>query len=155
MLSVSPIQRRSFMSIYIYVPQTNVLAFSPKFDPDFQNPDHMAQKVLPALFDQAYSINLNGRHGAVTAIGQIVHALSVVAEKKELKIGEFLNDDIVGKLRGLVGIFRTKLYFKGMGGELMKQACCSFIEKCSQASLPFHGEPVLGECRFFMDLSQI
>ncbi|XP_044761611.1 tubulin-specific chaperone D [Coccinella septempunctata] len=109
------------------------------------DPNHMVQKVLPALFAQAYTINLNGRHGAVIAIGEIVHALSVIANGKKAKIDTYLNDDLLGKLRGLIRIFREKLYFRGMGGELMKQACCTFIEKCSLSSLPFHGEDVVDD----------
>ncbi|XP_045480328.1 tubulin-specific chaperone D [Harmonia axyridis] len=109
------------------------------------DPNHMVKSVLPTLFTQAYSINLNGRHGAVLAIGEIVHALSIIADEKKTKVDTLIGDELLAQLKGLIGVFREKLYFRGMGGELMKQACCIFIEKCSMASLSFHNDSVVDE----------
>ncbi|XP_060524658.1 tubulin-specific chaperone D [Cylas formicarius] len=104
-------------------------------------PEYMVEKVLPALFDKTDGIDLNARHGAVLAIGQIVHALSSLNSHPPAK----LSDLILIEAKALVRKFRDRGGFRGMGGELMKQACASFIEKCSLARAPFHNDPVLDD----------
>lgn len=91
----------------------------------------MVNTVLPALFTKTESIDLNSRHGSVLAIGEIINAIC----------GKIpLNDDLIEKLGNLVFEFRRKFYFRGLGGELMRQACCDFIEKCALAKVTFlHG----------------
>lgn len=92
--------------------------------------------MLPTLFLKTGSIDLNCRHGAVMAIGQIVHALSIL----NYKLSSALLDDI----KNLILKYTKQMYFRGLGGELMKQACSDFIEKCSLSKLPFHNDPVIG-----------
>lgn len=96
----------------------------------------MMDNVLPTLFVKTGSIDLNCRHGAVLAIGHVVHALSIL----NFKLGAPLLDDI----KTLVHKYAKQMYFRGLGGELMKQACSDFIEKCSLSKLPFHNDPVIG-----------
>lgn len=106
-------------------------------------PDYMLTAVLPALFDKANSIDLNSRHGSVLAIGEILHALHLLykTEKGKNKIPESLLE----KTKNLIPEFKQKFYFRGLGGELMKLACSSFIEKCSLAALPFHDDEITEE----------
>lgn len=104
--------------------------------------------MLPSLFEKANSIDLNSRHGAVLAIGEIVHALSKTTSNLQNLIGPTLTEQI----KGLVGGFYNKLYFRGLGGELMRQACCDFIEKCSLAAIGFHNDDVIG--MLFIDTCQ-
>lgn len=105
----------------------------------------MINAVLPTLFEKCYSIDLNSRHGAVLSIGEILFALSEIAEEKQTKIKNILDSEIVDSSKKLIPNFRERLYFRGMGGELMRQACSDFIEKCSLAHMPFHGCYVIGE----------
>jgi hypothetical protein len=51
----------------------------------------------------------------------------------------------VAHVRDLVPTFRQRQQFRGVGGELMKQACSLLIEKCSLAGMPFHSHPVIGK----------
>ncbi|XP_064213928.1 tubulin-specific chaperone D isoform X2 [Tribolium castaneum] len=93
-------------------------------------PEYMVTKVLPTLFDRSTSIDLNARHGSVLAIGEIIHALALTGDKSILA-------GHLDKIANLVPEFRQKFYFRGLGGELMRTACCDFIEKCAMASLEF------------------
>lgn len=99
----------------------------------------MIVRVLPELFGRCKTIDLNARHGAVLAIGEIFKALAV--ERKISNVG----DDLLGECKDLVGFFQERLYFRGLGGELMRQACSSFIQNCSVAKMPFHNsDDVIG-----------
>lgn len=95
----------------------------------------MVNTVLPALFTKTESIDLNSRHGSVLAIGEIINAI----------YGEVpINEDNITKIGNLVSEFRRKFYFRGLGGELMRQACCDFIEKCALAKVVFSDGAVAG-----------
>lgn len=60
----------------------------------------MAQTVLPALLKKTSSIDSNARHGAIMAIGEVVHGLSLLQ-----------NEDI-GKLDKI--LCNTAIYIKYM-----------------------------------------
>ncbi|CAG9762163.1 unnamed protein product [Ceutorhynchus assimilis] len=102
-----------------------------------QAPEYMIDKILPSLLEKTTSIDLNNRHGAVIAIGQIIYALS----KDNLPLPE----SILQSIKGLIQKFNASQYFRGLGGEMMKQACSDFIGKCSLAKLPFHQDAVIDE----------
>ncbi|XP_050312705.1 tubulin-specific chaperone D [Anthonomus grandis grandis] len=104
-----------------------------------QAPSYMIEKVLPELFEKTQSIDLNCRHGSVLAIGQIVFALSRITGDVAFQ----LNDDLMRKVKDLIPKYTSSMYFRGLGGELMKQACSDFIEKCSLAKLPLHNDDVI------------
>lgn len=101
----------------------------------------MIDKVLPVLLDKTTSIDLNCRHGSVIAIGEVVYALSKLTGRNDLLLAE----PLLRRIKGLIPKFKDSLYFRGLGGELMKQACADFIEKCSLAKLPFQNDSVVGE----------
>lgn len=104
----------------------------------------MVETVLPTLFEKTHSIDLNCRHGATLTIGEIIHALSKFAKEQHSDVKSVLKEDLLDKTRNLIPHFRERLYFRGLGGELMKQACSDFIEKCSLSSLPFRNEDIVG-----------
>lgn len=111
----------------------------------FQAPEYMAETVLDKLFHKTTSIDLNARHGAVLAIGEILHALSIIAEEKQVTISTLLKESTIEQVRDMIPGFRQRLNFRGLGGELMKQACSSFIQKCSLSHMPYHNTPVIGK----------
>ncbi|XP_047100592.1 tubulin-specific chaperone D [Schistocerca piceifrons] len=112
-------------------------------------PEYTATAVMDKLLTQTLSIDMKARHGAVLAIGEIVHALSLLPGEK--KIEDHLGSERVEKIRGLVPQFEQKFYFRGMGGELMKQACSHLIQRCSMAHLPFHGTSTIEEWQALLD----
>lgn len=108
----------------------------------------MANTVLEKLFKLSLSIDLNARHGAVLAIGEILLALSKIIESNKSDMRIYLQQQILEQVVELIPKYRERLYFRGLGGELMKQACATYIQKCSQAHMPFHDLDVIGKIRF-------
>lgn len=111
----------------------------------FQDPKYMSHEVLSKLFTMSLSIDLNARHGSILAIGEILLALSKIAKTNGTDISTMVSTGIVDQVQELIPKYRERLYFRGLGGELMKQACSFLIQKCSQAHLPFHSSTVIGK----------
>ncbi|XP_069674548.1 tubulin-specific chaperone D [Periplaneta americana] len=114
-------------------------------------PNYMAEAVLRILLEKASSIDLNTRHGSVMAIAEILHALSLVARENGSKIQDTVGLGIVEQVRDLVPNFRERQQFRGLGGELMKQACSLLIEKCSLSLMPFHNCPIIDDWQSLLD----
>jgi hypothetical protein len=57
----------------------------------------------------------------------------------------------VEQVHDLVPTFMQRQQFRGVGGELMKQACLLLIEKCSLAGMPFHNRPVIGKLQWIVN----
>lgn len=109
-------------------------------------PEYMAANILPQLFSRTTSIDLNARHGAVLAISELLHALALVGKERNQSIQEVVGESVVEKVCALVPKFKERGQFRGMGGELMKQACCVLVEKASLAQMPFHDLSIIGKC---------
>uniref|UniRef100_A0ACB8EK59 Uncharacterized protein n=1 Tax=Sphaerodactylus townsendi TaxID=933632 RepID=A0ACB8EK59_9SAUR len=138
-----------------------------------QAPDYMTCTVLPKLLPLAVGTDLHTRHGAILACAEITHALSKLAKENKSFIKKFLKGyckaavslkyahciEVVEKLIGLVTSFlnekileglkhihvelcRRQLY-RGLGGELMRLAVCTLIEKLSVSKMPFRGDPII------------
>lgn len=56
----------------------------------------------------------------------------------------FLGNDIIQVFRDMAQHFQTRGWFKGLGGELMKQAFAKFIRTCSIVRFPIHSTKVVG-----------
>lgn len=91
------------------------------------NPGYMAASVLPRLFLKTDSIDVNLRHGAILAVGEVILALTELGVSLELPALENLN--------GLVLKFQQREQFRGMSGELMKMASLDMIRNCSVAKV--------------------
>lgn len=77
-------------------------------------------------------------------IGEILFALADVAKSMGVEIEDYVGTALIEDTKNLIPLFKERLYFRGMGGELMKQACSDFIQKCSLARLPFHKDDITG-----------
>ncbi|GJQ72923.1 hypothetical protein Trydic_g1566 [Trypoxylus dichotomus] len=108
-------------------------------------PEYVINVILPELFNKSKTIDLNSRHGSVLAIGEVMYALSKVATSKNVIVEDYIGANLLENTKNLVPLFKEKLYFRGMGGELMKQACSDFIQKCALAQLPFHKDEITDE----------
>jgi hypothetical protein len=60
----------------------------------------MAETVLHVLLDKTSSTDLNTRHGAVLAVAEILHSLSLLAKESDCTI-----QDIIGKLLRLSTVY--------------------------------------------------
>lgn len=121
----------------------------------FQAPEYVINIVLPELFNKSKSIDLNCRHGSVLSIGEVLYALSEVAKSKNMKVEDYIGSSLIETTANLIPFFKERLYFRGMGGELMKQACSDFIQKCSLAQLPFYQDDITGSFLVVYSLSCI
>lgn len=55
-----------------------------------------------------------------------------------------LGQTAVDRIKKVVRTFRIRGQFKGLGGELMKQACATLIKKCAIIHFPVHSTEVVG-----------
>ncbi|XP_063148743.1 tubulin-specific chaperone D [Candoia aspera] len=106
-------------------------------------PEYMTRKVLPKLLPLAVGIDLHTRHGAILACAEITHALSLLAEENQRLISFYLDEKILEGLKQIhVELCRRQLY-RGLGGELMRPAVCTLIEKLSLSKMPFRKDPII------------
>lgn len=92
------------------------------------NPNYLVDNVLPKLFKNTSSIDINVRHGSITAIGEVLLAL------KKLD-GSLITQPIVDDLNLLIMQFHTREQFRGLSGELMRMASLDMIRNCSLAEI--------------------
>uniref|UniRef100_A0A182WYJ1 Tubulin-specific chaperone D n=1 Tax=Anopheles quadriannulatus TaxID=34691 RepID=A0A182WYJ1_ANOQN len=120
-------------------------------------PQYMQNTVLPQLFQLAESTELNTRHGAVLAIGEVINALQklTTATHTDGEQGCFVNDTIIELAGQLIGKYRQRGQFKGMSGTYMKHGCASFIRNCSEAKLPITQREYLESWQLLLDESII
>ncbi|XP_065073427.1 tubulin-specific chaperone D [Ochlerotatus camptorhynchus] len=107
-----------------------------------RDPVYMRDVVLPKLFDLTETTDLNARHGATLAIGEIILSLKRLADQQQLEGETFLSKQVVERGGQLVIKFRQRGQFKGMSGTYMKHGCASYIKNCSDAELPLLAEQI-------------
>jgi hypothetical protein len=71
--------------------------------------------------------------------------MTLLCSLRNLLVYLYVGLKTVEQVRDLVPTFRQRQQFRGVGGELMKQACSFLIEKCSLAVMPFHNHQVIGK----------
>ncbi|XP_059046099.1 tubulin-specific chaperone D [Achroia grisella] len=108
-------------------------------------PEYVATVVLPKLIEKTDSIDLNVRHGAILAIGEAIYALSQTKLSSGKTGDTLISEDVLIAVRELVPSFRARHQFRGLGGELMRQACCQCIASLSLAGAPYHAHSTIDE----------
>lgn len=114
------------------------------------DPHYMVETVIPSLLDMYDSIDLNVRHGSVLATGEILEAL--YAEYRD-DITITIGQTAVDRIKKVVRTFRIRGQFKGLGGELMKQACATLIKKCAIIHFPVHSTEVVADWQDLLEES--
>ncbi|XP_066474680.1 tubulin-specific chaperone D [Tiliqua scincoides] len=108
-----------------------------------QAPEYMMNKVLPKLLPLAAGTDLHTRHGAILACAEIIHSLSKLAEQNKRSITLYVDERTMEGLKQIhVELCRRQLY-RGLGGELMRSAVCTLIEKLSLSKMPFREDPII------------
>ncbi|KAG6450915.1 hypothetical protein O3G_MSEX006842 [Manduca sexta] len=102
-------------------------------------PEYVATVILPKLVTKTESIDLNVRHGAILAIGETFYALSQTTLPNGKKADSLVEAELGACVWSLVGRLRARQQFRGLGGELMRQACCHAVAALSRAAAPCHG----------------
>ncbi|NXS06431.1 TBCD protein, partial [Neodrepanis coruscans] len=111
-------------------------------------PEYMANVVLPRLLPLSVGSDLHTRHGAILACAEITHALCKLAQDNNRSVTHYFNEK---SLEGLKQIhqevccsLKAVSLCRGLGGELMRPAVCTLIEKLSLSKMPFRGDPIIG-----------
>ncbi|XP_031592420.1 tubulin-specific chaperone D isoform X1 [Oreochromis aureus] len=116
-----------------------------------QVPDYMAATVLPQLLKMAVGIDLHGRHGAILACGQITHALYKVGLQTNRTVVDMISPECVDSLKNIYQMLHDRKQYRGFGGELMRPAICSLIEKLSLSKMPFKNDPIITGWQWIID----
>uniref|UniRef100_A0A667WL52 Tubulin-specific chaperone D n=1 Tax=Myripristis murdjan TaxID=586833 RepID=A0A667WL52_9TELE len=117
-----------------------------------QAPDYMAATVLPQLLPMAVGIDLHGRHGAILACAEITHALSKLGTQSNRPLVDLISSECVDGLKNLHQLLCVNVFLhRGFGGELMRPAMCSLIEKMSLSKMPFKDDPVITGWQWLID----
>ncbi|KAM9346639.1 tubulin-specific chaperone D [Symphorus nematophorus] len=116
-----------------------------------QAPDYMATTVLPQLLSMAVGIDLHGRHGAILACAEITHALYKLGLQTNRSVVDIISSECVDALKNIHQTLHDRKQYRGLGGELMRPAMCSLIEKLSLSKMPFKNEPVITGWQWLID----
>ncbi|KAM3864487.1 tubulin-specific chaperone D [Diretmus argenteus] len=116
-----------------------------------QAPDYMATTVLPQLLPTVKGIDLHGRHGAVLACAEITHALYQLSTQADRPAVDFISSECVDALKSLHQMLLDRKQYRGFGGELMRPAMCTLIEKMSLSKMPFKDDPVIAGWQWLID----
>ncbi|XP_041634240.1 tubulin-specific chaperone D [Cheilinus undulatus] len=108
-----------------------------------QAPDYMAATVLPELLPMAVGIDLHARHGAILACAEIMHALYKLGLQTSRVVVDMISSECVDALKNIHQMLHDRKQYRGFGGELMRPAMFSLIEKLSMSKMPFKNEPVI------------
>jgi hypothetical protein len=106
-------------------------------------PEYSATHVLPALLPMTLSPDLHVRHGAILSCAEIVHALYKLAAQRDRPVTDYLDEKVVQSLKQIHQQLHDRHLYRGLGGELMRQAVCVLIENLSLSRMPFKGDAVI------------
>lgn len=106
------------------------------------DPSYMIEEVLPVLLGYIDSIDLYVRHGAILAIAEILVALH-----KELKkdISDIIIAEDLNKIQNIVSTCRSRGQLRGLGGEIIKQACVTLIKKFALIHFQVNSETLIND----------
>ncbi|XP_076058243.1 tubulin folding cofactor D [Oratosquilla oratoria] len=114
-------------------------------------PELMAEEVLPELLTMSTCSILTTRHGALFALGNVIHGLAAAAKKRNLHHTTWISNSIIEGVCDVVSNLERRKLYRGLGGEYMKQASSVFIQHCTLAALPIHGKPVIEDWFHVLD----
>lgn len=130
-------------------PNIRTLCSQALFKLTVDDPGFVRQTCVPKLLGALHSRNLNNKLGALLSIGEIVHSLCELGEKRGESVYDALGGDAVEALKELVSKYEESKVFQGLGGDPMKEAFCLLICKLSTVHFPVHkSRPILEKWLF-------
>uniref|UniRef100_A0A8C5YCS2 Tubulin-specific chaperone D n=1 Tax=Microcebus murinus TaxID=30608 RepID=A0A8C5YCS2_MICMU len=114
-------------------------------------PEYSATHVLPRLLSMTRSPDLHTRHGALLACAELTYALYRLAAREGRPVLDYLDEDAVQGLRQIHLQLSERQLYRGLGGELMRQAVCILIENLSLSKMPFKGDTIIGGWQWLVD----
>uniref|UniRef100_T1JFE7 Tubulin-specific chaperone D n=1 Tax=Strigamia maritima TaxID=126957 RepID=T1JFE7_STRMM len=100
------------------------------------NVSYAVEHVLFRLLKMAIENNLNERHGAILALGEVIHAVGLVAESEGRSIEDLIDSTTLSEVKNIIPRLQEMNFFQGLGAELTRHAVCKYIEKLSLAKIP-------------------
>ncbi|XP_010617003.1 tubulin-specific chaperone D [Fukomys damarensis] len=114
-------------------------------------PEYFATHVLPTLLVMALSPDLHTRHGAILACAEVTYALYKLAAQRGRTVTDYLDEKVVQSLKQIHQQLSGRHLYRGLGGQLMRQAVCVLIENLSLSRMPFKGDPVIDAWQWLID----
>ncbi|XP_057630408.1 tubulin-specific chaperone D [Chionomys nivalis] len=108
-----------------------------------QVPEYMASHVFPSLLLMTLSSDLHTRHGAILSCAEITYALYNLASQNNRPVTDYLDEKAVQSLKQIHQQLYDRHLYRGLGGELMRQAVCILIKNLSLSRMPFKGDTVI------------
>lgn len=102
------------------------------------DPGFVRQTCVPKLLDALRSRQLNARLGALLSLGEVVHSLCELGEKRGETVQDALGGHAVEVLKELATNYEEAKLFSSIGGDQMKAAFCFFIYKLSISQFPIY-----------------
>ncbi|XP_037666539.1 tubulin-specific chaperone D isoform X2 [Choloepus didactylus] len=106
-------------------------------------PEYSASHVLPRLLSLTLSPDVHTRHGAILACAEVTYALYQLAAEEGRPLTDHLDGQALDGLKQIHSQLYDRQLYRGLGGELMRQAVCVLIEKLSLSKMPFKGDAVI------------
>ncbi|XP_025135578.2 tubulin-specific chaperone D isoform X4 [Bubalus bubalis] len=106
-------------------------------------PEHTAREVFPRLLSMTQSSDLHTRHGAVLACAEVARSLHTLATQQGRPVSDFLDEKAMHGLKQIHQQLYDRQLYRGLGGELMRQAVCILIENAALSKMPFRGDAVI------------
>ncbi|XP_040606163.1 tubulin-specific chaperone D [Mesocricetus auratus] len=108
-----------------------------------QEPEYIATHVFPALLLMTLSPDLHTRHGAILSCAEITYALYKLASQRNRPVTDYLDEKAVQSVKQIHQQLYDRHLYRGLGGELMRQAVCILIKKLLLSRIPFKGDTVI------------
>lgn len=116
-----------------------------------QAPEHMATHVLPRLLSLTRSSDLHVRHGAVLACAELTEGLHGLAAQEGRPVTAYLDAEAVEGLEQIHQQLHDRHLYRGLGGELMREAVCVLIGSLSRSQVPVRDGAVLEGWQWLID----
>ncbi|XP_012658670.1 tubulin-specific chaperone D isoform X1 [Otolemur garnettii] len=114
-------------------------------------PKYCTTHVFPRLLTMTRSPDLHTRHGSVLACAELTHALYRLAAQQSRPVTEYLDQQVVQGLKQIHPQLCDRQLYRGLGGELMRQAVCILIENLSLSKMPFKGDTIIDGWQWLID----
>ncbi|XP_063473164.1 tubulin-specific chaperone D isoform X3 [Symphalangus syndactylus] len=108
-----------------------------------QAPEFSATQVFPRLLSMTLSPDLHTRHGSILACAEVAYALYKLAAQENRPVTDHLDEQALQGLKQIHQQLYDRQLYRGLGGQLMRQAVCVLIEKLSLSKMPFKGDTII------------
>ena len=112
------------------------------------NTSYMIEEVLPVLLGYINSIDLFVRHGAILAIAEVLVALH---KKFNTDICNIIAKDDLDKILNIVSTCRNRGQLRGLGGEIIKQACVTLVRKFAVIHIHVESQTIVNDWQSLLE----